>query len=169
TADLSFSQYPKSSHDDGSKPSSDDGNKVDEDPRKENECNDQEKEDNVNNTNNVITVSSSVNVAGTNKDNKLPFDPNMHALEDVSIFNFLNVDEDDGIVADINNLDTIIQAKRKDTQVPQPSGHNESVTDEVVHKELRDRLVRAATTASILEAEQDSGAKKPYGILLLKL
>nr|GFA24791.1 hypothetical protein [Tanacetum cinerariifolium] len=107
--DLSFSQYPKSSHDDGSKPSSDDGNKVDEDPRKENECNDQEKEDNVNNTNNVITVSSSVNVAGTNKDNKLPFDPNMHALEDVSIFNFLNVDEDDGIVADINNLDTIIQ------------------------------------------------------------
>ncbi|GKA04236.1 ribonuclease H-like domain-containing protein [Tanacetum coccineum] len=39
---------PNSSHDDGSKPSSDDGKKVDEDPRKENECNDQEKEDNVN-------------------------------------------------------------------------------------------------------------------------
>ncbi|GJR15545.1 ribonuclease H-like domain-containing protein [Tanacetum coccineum] len=32
--------------DDGSKPSSDDGKKVDEDPRKESECNDQEKEDN---------------------------------------------------------------------------------------------------------------------------
>nr|GEW93481.1 hypothetical protein [Tanacetum cinerariifolium] len=29
--------------------------------------------------------------------------------------------------------------------------------DEVVHKELGDRLVRAATTASSLEAEQDSG------------
>nr|GEY38591.1 hypothetical protein [Tanacetum cinerariifolium] len=45
---------------------------------------------------------------------------------------------------------------RKDTQVPQPSGHTKSVTDEVVHKELGDSLVRAATTASSLEAEQDS-------------
>nr|GEU78113.1 reverse transcriptase domain-containing protein [Tanacetum cinerariifolium] len=44
---------PKSSNDNGSKPSSDDEKKVDEDPRKENECNDQEKEDNVNSTNNV--------------------------------------------------------------------------------------------------------------------
>ncbi|GKB81580.1 putative ribonuclease H-like domain-containing protein, partial [Tanacetum coccineum] len=33
----------KSSHDDGSKPSSDDGKKVDEDRRKDSECNDQEK------------------------------------------------------------------------------------------------------------------------------
>ncbi|GJX75651.1 hypothetical protein Tco_0322462 [Tanacetum coccineum] len=31
---------PKSSHDDGSKPSSDDGKKVDEDPRKDSECKD---------------------------------------------------------------------------------------------------------------------------------
>ncbi|GKG35938.1 hypothetical protein Tco_0443616, partial [Tanacetum coccineum] len=44
TADLPFSQKPKSSHDDGSKPSSDDRKKVDEDPRKDSECNDQEKE-----------------------------------------------------------------------------------------------------------------------------
>nr|GEW18842.1 hypothetical protein [Tanacetum cinerariifolium] len=47
--------------------------------------------------------------------------------------------------------------KRKDTQVPQPSGLTESVTDEAVHKELGDSLVRAATTASSLEAQQDSG------------
>nr|GEZ09693.1 hypothetical protein [Tanacetum cinerariifolium] len=53
---------PKSSNDDGSKPSTDDGKKVDEDPRKEMECNDQEKEDNVNSTNNVNTVSSTVNI-----------------------------------------------------------------------------------------------------------
>ncbi|GKB67250.1 hypothetical protein Tco_0928662 [Tanacetum coccineum] len=33
-----FSQDPKSSHDDESKPSSDNGKKVDEDPRKESEC-----------------------------------------------------------------------------------------------------------------------------------
>ncbi|GJR85762.1 retrovirus-related pol polyprotein from transposon TNT 1-94 [Tanacetum coccineum] len=37
TADPPYSQDPKSSHDDGSKPSSDDGKKVDEDPRKDSE------------------------------------------------------------------------------------------------------------------------------------
>nr|GEU77658.1 ribonuclease H-like domain-containing protein [Tanacetum cinerariifolium] len=104
----------KSSHDDGSKPSCDDGKKFDEDPRKESKCKDQKKKYNVNNTNNVNTagnvntVSSTVNVAGINEDNELPFDPNMHALEDVSIFNFSIDDEDDGTVADMNNLDTTI-------------------------------------------------------------
>ncbi|GKE68879.1 hypothetical protein Tco_1526951 [Tanacetum coccineum] len=47
--------------------------------------------------------------------------------------------------------------KRKNTQVPQPSGSSKHVADEVVHKELGDSLVRVATTASSLEAEQDSG------------
>ncbi|GKE97899.1 hypothetical protein Tco_0021250, partial [Tanacetum coccineum] len=41
--------------------------------------------------------------------------------------------------------------------VPQPSDPSENVAYEVVHKELGDSLVRAATTASSLEAEQDSG------------
>nr|GEU35743.1 ribonuclease H-like domain-containing protein [Tanacetum cinerariifolium] len=45
---------------------------------------------------------------------------------------------------------------KKDTQLPQPSGPTESVSDKAVHKELGDSLVRAATTASSLEAEQDS-------------
>nr|GEV21921.1 hypothetical protein [Tanacetum cinerariifolium] len=108
---------PKSSNDEGSKPSSDDGKKVDEDPRKENECNDQEKEDNVNNTNNVNTVSSTVNTTGINRVNdvgenisiELEIDPNMPALEDVSTFYFLRNDEDDGGMADMNNLNTTIQ------------------------------------------------------------
>ncbi|GKD28685.1 hypothetical protein Tco_1239463, partial [Tanacetum coccineum] len=47
--------------------------------------------------------------------------------------------------------------KRKDTQVPQPSDPSDNVADEAVHKELGDSLVRAATIASSLEAEQDSG------------
>nr|GEU45760.1 uncharacterized mitochondrial protein AtMg00810-like [Tanacetum cinerariifolium] len=89
---------PKCSHDDGSKPSCDDRKKVDEDLRKDSECKDQEKEVNVNSTNNVNTA-----------DNELPFDPNMLALEDVSMFNFSSDDEDDGTVADMNNLDTTIQ------------------------------------------------------------
>nr|GFA93137.1 ribonuclease H-like domain-containing protein [Tanacetum cinerariifolium] len=51
TMDPPFSQDLKSSHNDQSKPASDDEKKVDEDPRKESKCKDQEKEDNVNNTN----------------------------------------------------------------------------------------------------------------------
>ncbi|GJX18605.1 hypothetical protein Tco_0221282 [Tanacetum coccineum] len=42
-------------------------------------------------------------------------------------------------------------------KVPQPSDPIENVADEAVHKELGDSLVRAATTASSLEAEQKSG------------
>ncbi|GJU46806.1 putative ribonuclease H-like domain-containing protein [Tanacetum coccineum] len=101
----------------------DDGKKVDKDPRKEIECKDQEKEDNVNNTNNVNTISSTVNAVGTNEVNavggktsiELPFDPNMPALEDDSIFDFSRDDEDDGVVADMNNLDTTIQVSPNPT------------------------------------------------------
>ncbi|GJV82961.1 ribonuclease H-like domain-containing protein [Tanacetum coccineum] len=64
-ADPPYSQDPKGSQDDRSKPSSDDGKKVDEDPRKYSECNDQEKEDNVNSTNNVNAASTNeVNAVG---------------------------------------------------------------------------------------------------------
>ncbi|GJY82416.1 hypothetical protein Tco_0495792 [Tanacetum coccineum] len=85
--------------------------------------------------------------------------------------------------------------KKKDTQVPQSSVPSDNVTDKAVYKELDDSLVRATTIASSLEAEQDSGniiktrskatpnelvpkellwavvpgAKKSWGILLLKL
>ncbi|GJX07181.1 hypothetical protein Tco_0195113 [Tanacetum coccineum] len=48
--------------------------------------------------------------------------------------------------------------KRKDTQVPPPSDPSENVADKAVHKELGDSLVRAATTASSLKVEQDSGS-----------
>ncbi|GJY90511.1 hypothetical protein Tco_0505707 [Tanacetum coccineum] len=76
-----------SSHDDGSKPSSDDGKKVDEDPRKDSKCNDQEKKGNVNSTNNVNAASiNEVNAIGGKTSIELPFDPNMPALEDYSIF-----------------------------------------------------------------------------------
>ncbi|GJS43031.1 putative ribonuclease H-like domain-containing protein [Tanacetum coccineum] len=136
TADPPYSQDPKSSHDDGSKPSSDDGKKVDEDPRKDSECKDQEKEDNVNSTNNVNTVSSTVNAAGTNEVNvvggktsiELPFDPNMPALEDDSIFDFSRDDEDDGAEADMNNLDTTIQV----SPIPTTRIHKDHPLDQVI-------------------------------------
>ncbi|GJX83114.1 hypothetical protein Tco_0332595 [Tanacetum coccineum] len=65
----------------------------------------------------------------------------------------------------VKNLDNVSgnflmyprKPKRKDSRVPQPSGPKDIVADEAVHKELGDRLVRAATTASSLEAEQDRG------------
>nr|GFB45737.1 hypothetical protein [Tanacetum cinerariifolium] len=44
------------------------------------------------------------------------------------------------------------KTKKKDTQVPQLSVPTESVADEAVNEEMNDRLVRAATTASSLEA-----------------
>ncbi|GJX91883.1 hypothetical protein Tco_0345209, partial [Tanacetum coccineum] len=49
------------------------------------------------------------------------------------------------------------QAKHFEYLIPQSSGPLEKVDDEAVHKELGDRMERAATTASSLEAEQDSG------------
>ncbi|GJV49870.1 putative ribonuclease H-like domain-containing protein [Tanacetum coccineum] len=101
---------PKSSHNDECKPSTNDGKKVDEDPKKDSECKDQEKEDNVNSTNTVnVAGTNEVNAIGGKTSIKLQFDPNMPALEDDSIFEFLRNDEDDGAEADMNNLDTTIQ------------------------------------------------------------
>nr|GEX83269.1 hypothetical protein [Tanacetum cinerariifolium] len=100
----------------------------------ESECKYQEKEYNVNSTNNVNTagnvniVSLTVNVAGINEDNELPFDPNMPALEDVSIFNFSSDDKDDGTVADMNNLDTTIQV----SPIPTTRIHKDHTLDQVI-------------------------------------
>ncbi|GKF07301.1 hypothetical protein Tco_0041525, partial [Tanacetum coccineum] len=103
TADPPFSQDLKSSNDDVSKPSSDDGKKVDEVPRKESECNDQEKEDNVNNTNNVNAANTNeVNVVCGKTSIELPDDPNMPPLEDIV---YPDDDENVSAEADMNNLD----------------------------------------------------------------
>nr|GFB85806.1 hypothetical protein [Tanacetum cinerariifolium] len=67
---------PKSSQDDGFQPSCDDEKKLDEVPRQESECKDQEKEDYVNSTNNVNVASTNrVNIVVANTNNELPFDP----------------------------------------------------------------------------------------------
>ncbi|GJS76375.1 hypothetical protein Tco_0726256 [Tanacetum coccineum] len=56
-------------------------------------------------------------------------------------------------------IQTPRQAKRgRDTKIPQSGAPPEKVSDEAVHKDLGDRMERAATTASSLEAEQDSGS-----------
>ncbi|GKF60647.1 hypothetical protein Tco_0177433, partial [Tanacetum coccineum] len=43
----------------------------------------------------------------------------------------------------------------QDTKIPQSGGPPEKVGDEAVHKELGDRMERAVTSTSSLEAEQD--------------
>ncbi|GKE95631.1 hypothetical protein Tco_1580486 [Tanacetum coccineum] len=109
TADLPFYQDPKSYHDDESKHLINDGKKVHVDPRKDSECSDQEKEDNVNSTNNVNAASiNEVNVVGGKTSIKLPFDRNIPDLEDYSMFYFSRNDEDDGAMDDMKNLDTTI-------------------------------------------------------------
>nr|GEV93008.1 hypothetical protein [Tanacetum cinerariifolium] len=60
----------------------------------------------------------------------------------------------------------IWKPERKNTQVPQPSSSIELVADEAVHKERGDRLVRAATTASSLKAEQDSDGSRKLRVFL---
>ncbi|GJV44156.1 hypothetical protein Tco_1428692 [Tanacetum coccineum] len=82
TANPPYSQDLKSSHNDGSKPSSDYRKNVDEDPRKESECDDQEKEDNVNNPNNVNAADTNEVKAISGKTSiELLFDLNMPTLE----------------------------------------------------------------------------------------
>ncbi|GKE73687.1 putative ribonuclease H-like domain-containing protein [Tanacetum coccineum] len=152
TADPPFSQDPKSSHDDGSKSSSDDGKKVDEDPRKDSECNDQEKEDNVPDTNNVNAASTNeVNVVGVNTSIELPVDPNMPALEDISIFNFSRSDEDDDVEADMNNLDTTIQVNL----IPTTRIHKDHPLDKVIGD-----LQSAIQTRNMSKNLKENGNKK---------
>nr|GEU55047.1 retrovirus-related Pol polyprotein from transposon TNT 1-94 [Tanacetum cinerariifolium] len=129
TADLSFYQDSKSFEDDGFQPLNDSGKKVDEDPCKVSECRDQEQDDNVNSTNNVNAASTNgVNAVSENISNELPFYPNMHALEDISTFNFLSYHEDDDEEADMNNMDTTIQV----SPVPTVRIHKDHPLDQVI-------------------------------------
>ncbi|GJS67945.1 putative ribonuclease H-like domain-containing protein [Tanacetum coccineum] len=94
----------------------DDGKKVDENLRKDSECKDQENEDNVNSTNTVnATGINMINVVGGKTSIELLVDPNIPALENYRIFDFSRDDEDDGAVADMNNLDTTIQVSPNPT------------------------------------------------------
>nr|GEU38373.1 retrovirus-related Pol polyprotein from transposon TNT 1-94 [Tanacetum cinerariifolium] len=113
--DPPFPQEPKSSQDDGFKPSNDVGKKVNTVSRQENECKDQEEKDSVNITNRVNAVSSTanaasnkVNVVGRKLSIELFDDLNMLELEDISIFKDSNEDVF-GAEANLNNLESNFQ------------------------------------------------------------
>ncbi|GKB12534.1 putative ribonuclease H-like domain-containing protein, partial [Tanacetum coccineum] len=96
------------SPDAGFKPSSDDRKKVDEVLRNS-EGIVQEKEDNVNNTNNVNAANTNeVNVVCGKTSIELPDDPNMPPLEDIV---YSDDDEDVGAEADMNNLDAFMPVR----------------------------------------------------------
>ncbi|GKE81541.1 retrovirus-related pol polyprotein from transposon TNT 1-94, partial [Tanacetum coccineum] len=103
TANPPFSQSSKSSPDAGFKPSGDDEKKSDENPRKESESNDQEKDDNIYSTNNVNAVGGKTSI-------KLPDDPNMPTLEEIV---YSDDNEDVGAEANMNNLDVFMPVSTK--------------------------------------------------------
>nr|GEU81437.1 retrovirus-related Pol polyprotein from transposon TNT 1-94 [Tanacetum cinerariifolium] len=115
------------------------------DPLISQESKNQEKEDNVNSTNNVNDAGiNRVNVVGANTNNELPFDPEMPALEDIRTFNFLSDHEDDDEEADMNNIDTTIQV------TPTTRIHKDHHLDQVIgtkwvfrnKKDERDIVIR---------------------------
>ncbi|GJW31764.1 putative ribonuclease H-like domain-containing protein [Tanacetum coccineum] len=68
---------------------------------------------------------------------------------------FLNSDY---VGAKLDRKSTTGGKRGRDTKIPQSGGPPIKVGDEAVHKELGDRMEKAATTASSFEAEQDSGS-----------
>ncbi|GKA52873.1 putative ribonuclease H-like domain-containing protein [Tanacetum coccineum] len=160
TANLPFSQDPKSSHDDRSKTSSNDEKKVDEDLRNDSEYKDQEKEDNVNNTNNVNAASTNeVNAVGGKTSIELPFDPNMPALEDYNILDFSRDNEDDDAMADMKNLDTKIQVSPNlTTRI-----HKDHPLDQVI------RDLESATHTRKLSKNLEEHGKNPKRIEAIRL
>ncbi|GJZ65254.1 putative ribonuclease H-like domain-containing protein [Tanacetum coccineum] len=104
----------------------DDGKKVDEDPRKDSECNDQEKEENVNSTNTINAASTNkVNVVGGKTSIELPLDLNMPELEDIV---YLDDDEDVGAEADMNNLDAFIPV----SPIPTTRIHKDHPVEQII-------------------------------------
>ncbi|GKF17749.1 ribonuclease H-like domain-containing protein, partial [Tanacetum coccineum] len=126
TADISFSQSTKNSPDDRFKPSGDDGKKVDENLREDSEGIDQEKEDDVNSTNNVNAASTNeVNAVGAKTGIKLLDDPNMPELEDTV---YSDDDEDVGAEADMNNLDAFIPV----SPIPTTRVHKDHLVEQII-------------------------------------
>ncbi|GJZ42236.1 putative ribonuclease H-like domain-containing protein [Tanacetum coccineum] len=136
---LSYRLYPKSSHDDESKPSSDNEKKVDEDLKKESECNDQEKEDNVNSTNNVNNANTNKIIAYLTSTRCEDEDASVllheqfriqhsDAFSNDGIFNGAYDDENVGAVADFNNMDDTINV----SPIPTLRIHKDHPKDQIL-------------------------------------
>ncbi|GKD10618.1 hypothetical protein Tco_1190303, partial [Tanacetum coccineum] len=149
--DAGKARMEKSSPDDEFKPSGDDEKKITEEPGKEggdsskdSECSDQEKEDNVNSTNNVNTAcngnntnninafsstvnatSIEVNAVGAKTSIELPDDPNMPELEEIV---YSDDDENVGAKAEMNNLNTFIHV----SPIPTTRIHKDHPVEQII-------------------------------------
>ncbi|GJV21789.1 putative ribonuclease H-like domain-containing protein [Tanacetum coccineum] len=95
-------------------------------PSKEDERDDQEKEDNVNSTNNVNAASTNkVNVVGAKTSIELPDDLNMPELEDIV---YSDDDEDVGAEADMNNLDAFMPV----SPIPTTRIHKDHPVEQII-------------------------------------
>ncbi|GJZ34262.1 putative ribonuclease H-like domain-containing protein [Tanacetum coccineum] len=139
TQDPPFSSSPKDSPDAGFKLSGDEEKKDAEDPGKDSEIPsieepriNQEKDASVNSTNNINTVSLTVNVASI-EDNAIDEnivygcadDPNIPELEDIV---YSDDDEDVGAEADMNNLDKFMPI----SPIPTTRIHKDHLVEQII-------------------------------------
>ncbi|GJY27708.1 putative ribonuclease H-like domain-containing protein [Tanacetum coccineum] len=108
-------------------------------------------------TNNVNDASTNeVNVVGGITSIELSVDPNMHALEDYSIFGTSRGDEDDGAEADMNNLDTTIQISPN----PTTRVHKDHHLDQVIMD-----LQSATQTRKMSKNLKEHGFEEPKKVI----
>ncbi|GKB02964.1 putative ribonuclease H-like domain-containing protein [Tanacetum coccineum] len=170
-----FIQDLKSSPDAGFKPSGEEENEV---PITEEPRINQEKDDNINNTNNiniasngnntnnvnvvsltVNAVGSEVNVVDLKTSIELPNDLNMSESEDIV---YLDDDEDVGAEADINNLDTFMHVSpipttriHKDHSIEQIIRHLNSAPQTRRMTKNPKKVIQALKDPSWIEAMQE--------------
>ncbi|GJR92575.1 heme peroxidase [Tanacetum coccineum] len=139
TQDPPFSSSPKDSPDAGFKPSGEEEKKDAEDPGKDSEIPsteepriNQEKDASVNNTNNINTVSPTVNAASIEDnvvDENIVYgcadDPNIPELEDIV---YSDDDEDVGAEADMNNLDAFMPV----SPIPTTRIHKDHPVEQII-------------------------------------
>ncbi|GJZ52021.1 putative ribonuclease H-like domain-containing protein [Tanacetum coccineum] len=153
TQDPPFSSSLKDSPDDGLKPSGDNEKKVTEEtgkeggnPSEEVERVNQEKDANVNNTNNINTVSPNINAGGiedNDVDDNIVYecadDLNMSELEEII---YSDDDEDVGAEVDMNNLDAFIPHLKQEEMTKSMNEHVmfSSVQQRTNHKDFQNCL-----------------------------
>ncbi|GJW79084.1 hypothetical protein Tco_0140766 [Tanacetum coccineum] len=111
----------------------------------------------------TLWVASITKSMVTQKENEIFISQDKYVAKILKKFNYTDVE----VLLSTTSIDLekplvkdgmlIMHVKRgQDTKIPQSNSPPVKVGDEAVHKELGDRMERAATTASSLEAEQDN-------------